>query len=247
MDHTPDPPHEPDPDAVAMHDKVALVHAAEADLLAAMSAYRQAITSEPAFPSTPITYTTSTALYDDRRYIIDQVNTHMRFAKDPVYATALDQDFPTLATVMLSQSPAWEDRVRAANLYTSQRDLITLPDDFPCIYEPATSPRQAGVRFPQPHPWVVSPDEAMLCELLPLYQELWGTYEAQWPNSPMRHFEVGRLSGLSPNGVYRPGATPSQVIANTMLTHTGMYATAPEHLRKMHPQYEQWTKKPVTA
>ena len=242
-----DPPHELDHNDAALHEKIALIHEAEADLLAAMKAYHKVINSEPALPPSPIAYAPSKALLDDHRYTIEAVNMHLRFGKDLPYLLAAEAENPMLQVVMLTQSPDWEDRVRATSLYASQRNEITLPDGFPCIYEPATSPRRATATRPRPEPWVVSPDEAMLHELLPLYEELWGAYQAQWPKSPKRIFEVGRLNGLSPNGVYRPGTTPAQVIANTMLTHTGMYATAPQHIREMHPMYERWTKKPVTA
>lgn len=119
---------------------------------------------------------------------------------------------------------------------------ITLPDGFPCIHEPADSPRSKTSKNPRVFNWVVSPDEEMLRELLPLYRDLWASYKAQWPHSPNRVFELGRLDGVAPHQVYRPGTTVEQVIGATMLTHTEMYRTAPQHLREMHPSYAQWTR-----
>ncbi|WP_026534626.1 hypothetical protein [Arthrobacter sp. H14] len=90
--------------------------------------------------------------------------------------------------------------------------------------------------------WVVSPDEEMLRELLPLYRELWASYEAQWPHSPDRVFELDRLDGVPPHQVYRSETTVEQVIGATMLTHSEMYRTAPQHLRRMHPSHTHWTQ-----
>jgi hypothetical protein len=110
-----------------------------------------------------------------------------------------------------------------------------MPDGFPCIFEPADSPKKADVLNPQPFVWVASLDERMLHELLPFYRELWGAYENQWPHSPHRTFEVGLLDGVATHGICRPGTTPAQVIGQTMLTHPDMQRTAPAHLRAMHP------------
>lgn len=138
----------------------------------------------------------------------------------------------------LAHSSCWEDRVRAAVLL--DRIEVTLPDQFPCLYEPAESPRRSGALRSQPFVWVASPDIDMLRALLPDYQELWDSYNAQWGPNSQQTFVVGRLDGVSPRGVYRPGATPEQVIGSTMLTHGDLYGRAPERLRRMHPMYEKW-------
>lgn len=156
------------------------------------------------------------------------------FASDPVGSATVED----LAALMVS--PNWEDRLRAE--IVRARINVTLPDDFPCIYETPDSPHRSGTKDPEPNPWVVSPDIDMLTTLLPLYQELWDSYTNQWGPDSRRTFAVGRLDGLSVRGVYRPGATPEQVIGSTMLTHSRMYGTAPEHLRVMHPWHAQWTK-----
>ena len=122
-----------------------------------------------------------------------------------------------------------------------KRIRVTLPDGFPVIVETAESPNKQRDLHPQPHPWVVSPDIEMLHELLPDYQELWDGYTSQWGASSRRAFAVTRMDGLSPNGVYRPGTTPAQVIGYTMLRHE-MYGRALERLKAMHPQHAQWTR-----
>ena len=154
----------------------------------------------------------------------------------------MDSEFPQAEATMLSLSTNWEDRIRAAAMRNSMITPVTLPDGFPCIYEPASSPHNKGRLRPRDHAWVKSADKAMLEELLPLYRELWAAYESGWPQATRRRFEIGALNGLSPYGVYRPGTTAAEVIGETMLTHTGMYATAPEHLKAMHPQHDQWTR-----
>ncbi|KQU35792.1 hypothetical protein [Rhodococcus sp. Leaf233] len=154
------------------------------------------------------------------------------FAEDWVSAATM-ADLPSLA-----QSPDWEDRLRAEIL--RQRTRITLPEAFPCIYEVAESPTKAKALHPRPQPWVVSPDEGMLAELLPLYQELWDHQTRQWGPGSRRVFALGHLDGLSPRRVYRRGTTVAQVIGGTMLVHTDLYRTAPEHLRALHPMHEVW-------
>lgn len=154
------------------------------------------------------------------------------FDEDWVSETSL-ADLPALA-----QSPDWEDRLRAEIL--RQRTRITLPDGFPCIYEVADSPHQANVLHPRPRPWVVSPDEGMLAELLPLYQEMWDHQTRQWGPGSRRVFAFGHLDGLSPRRVYRRGTTAAQVIGGAMLLHTDLYRTAPEHIRALHPMHKVW-------
>lgn len=154
------------------------------------------------------------------------------FREDPV-AEASAADLDRLAT-----SPHWEDRVRAEVLRQHLR--VELPAQFPCIYETSDSPRRAGAMSPSPQPWVVSPDIEMLTVLLPAYQQLWDSYTSQWGPRSRRTFTVGRLDGLSAHGVYRPGVTPDQVIAATMVIHDGMYRRAPQHLRKLHPMHATW-------
>lgn len=189
-----------------------------------------------------LTYTPSAAGYEDRKFVFDGLNAARRFADDPVLHEARAHDEPLTEVQLLANSPHWQDRVRAKALLTSIVRTITLPPGFPCIYEPADSPRKADHKYPEPFVWVASPDEEMLREVLPLYRELWASYESQWPTSPSRTFEVGRLDGISPHGVFRPGATPEDVIAATLITHSDMYRRAPEHLKKMHPMYDSWAR-----
>jgi hypothetical protein len=209
--------------------------------IAALTEYRDAVAAAGAQDASPLSYAPSTALRDNHRYDLANVNTALPFRDDDTIESAAAAELPPLETLLLSLSPRWEDRIRAAVLRLEQHQSLALPDGFPCIYEPADSPRNEGVLRPRPHAWVVSPDEGMLHTLLPLYRELWAAYENQWPHSPNRTFEVGRLDGLKPYSVYRPGTTPEQVIGETMITHTDIYRTAPEHLRRMHPLHEQRT------
>lgn len=158
--------------------------------------------------------------------------------RDDVVASATIDDLAELA-----RSPHWEDRIRAEHL--RDRTTITLPDQFPCIFETPDSPNRADLKYQFPFARVVSPDMDMLVELLPDYQELWDSHTSQWGPGSRRIMAVGRLDGLSPRGVYRPGTAPSQVIGHTMQVHN-MYRRAPERLKEMHPQHEQWNRK-VTA
>lgn len=180
--------------------------------------------------ATELVYEPTRAGIDTGRY--DVSTPRYGFDSDPVAAAGVTE------LARLATSPHWQDRVRAEVL--RQEVKITLPDAFPCIYETADSPTQAGLKYPRPKPWVVSPDIEMLTALLPDYQELWDSYTSQWGPGSRRLFAVGRLDGLSPRGVYRPGTTPERVIGSTMLTHTGLYGRAPERLRRMHPQHAQW-------
>lgn len=208
--------------------------------MAAVYAALAAVVAAGPADAVPIEYTPDEVGLDNHRYSMDSVNTLRRYSVDEQIQNAAHAGLPHVEIAVLAQSPHWKDRVRAAAVRASLYEEITLPDGFPCIYEPANSPRMARVLSPRPQAWVVSPDEGMLRELLPLYRELWGAYESQWPTSPNRHFEVGHLDGLSPNGVYRPGTTAADVIGATMITHDGIYARAPEHLRAMHPLHTQW-------
>lgn len=141
--------------------------------------------------------------------------------------------------VELSESPNWEDRLRAEIIRSRAR--ITLPDGFTCIYETPGSPSQSGFKFPREKAWVVSPDEEMLADLLPVYQDLWDHHTRQWGDASRRVFALGYLNGLSPRRVYRPGTTVAQVIGGTMLLHTDFYQTAPDYIRAMHPMHDVWT------
>lgn len=176
-----------------------------------------------------LAYTPSPAGLDTSKY---DVSRDSWFAGDPVFAFCVD-DLAVLAT-----SDHWEDRVRAEVL--RRRLTITLPDQFPCIYETSDSPNQSRHKHKRPKPWIISPDIDMLHALLPGYQELWDNYTSQWGPGSRRTFAVGRLDGMTPHGVYRPGTTPEQVIGSTMLTHSDMYRRQPERLRRMHPQHEYW-------
>lgn len=186
--------------------------------------------SQPTFElGGALSYAPSTGSLADR-YDVDEDRS---FSDDPVaYATLSD-------IADLAASPHWEDRIRAEVL--RERTKITLPDQFPCIYETADSPRKAGHKYPAPSAWVVSPDIDMLTALLPLYQEVWDAYTSQWGPNSRRTFAVGHLDGLSPRGVYLPGTTVEQVMGRTMQTHTDFYRRAPEHIKVMHPQHASWT------
>lgn len=220
---------------------------AEHAILTAIQQYRDILAEGPTLDATEITYKPSKVVIDDRAFKIESVNTLSPFRYDGVIAQAADRDIPSLQVLLLALSPHWEDRIRAAALQGHLRNEITMPDGFPCIYVPADSPSNVQISRPSPFVWVASADEAMLHELLPLYRELWGAYEAQWRHTPNRTFVVGRLDKVAPYGVYRPGTTPAEVIGQTMLTHQGMYKTAPAHLRQMHPLHEQWTSSQKTA
>ncbi len=177
----------------------------------------------------PIGYEPSSALRDNHRYKVRE----WYYASDPVLNVAQLADLPALAA-----SPNWEDRVRAEVL--RQRSKLTLPDQFPVLYETPDSPNQAGHTHKRPKPWVISPDIEMLEALLERYQELWDAYTSQWGPQSRRLFTVGRLDGMTPHGVYRPGSTPEQVLGQTMLTHDGMYARAPKRLKELHPLHASW-------
>ncbi|BBX82235.1 hypothetical protein [Mycolicibacterium aubagnense] len=169
-----------------------------------------------------ITYRPRPTDSDTGRYDLDHF--------DGFSADLSDEDGVSLIAV-LAASPRWEDRVRAEVL--RRRSKITLPDQFPCIYQTPDSPNRAGSKNPQPTPWVVSPDIAMLTSLLPDYQELWDSYTSRWGPGARRTFAVGRLDGLPTHNVYRPGTTPAQVLHSTLLTHSAMYTRAPERLREL--------------
>lgn len=188
-----------------------------------------------------ITYTPTSGR--EHSYDVSGVNMLARFGQDAKIAEATEHSHLLLMeAAILAVSPHWEDRIRAEAIRQAAYNSITLPNGFPCIYEPADSPKGARNSNARVFHWVVSPDEAMLHELLPLYRELWDSYESQWPHSPNRTFEVGRLDAVLPHRVFRPGTTPEQVIGATMLTHTDMYRRAPQHLREMHPSHHQWTQ-----
>ena len=158
------------------------------------------------------------------------------YSEDPVDGMSLG-DLPRLTA-----SPDWEDRVRAQVLLG--RRHVKLPDQFPCIHETPDSPSHRGHVPRALFAWVISPDIEMLRALLPVYQELWDAYTSQWGPSSRRTLAVGRLDGLDPQRVYRPGTTPAQVIGHALLVHDGMYQRAPEHLKAMCPRHEQWTRLP---
>ncbi|ROR75984.1 hypothetical protein SAMN06295974_3871 [Plantibacter flavus] len=205
----------------------------------AVRTYRLRVEAVGSIEGVPIGSTTADGPYS-QRYRMGDHDVRRLMREDPVLAAAADADRPVLEQLLLSSSPHWEDRVRAAALERHLRSSIRLPDGFPCIYEPADSPRNAGLLRPRDEVWVASPDVNMLNELLPLYQELWTAYEDQWPHSPNRVFVVGRLDGVSPTSVYRPGTTPGTILGDTMLTHSDMYRRAPAHLKHHHPLHDQW-------
>ncbi|MCY1718512.1 hypothetical protein OVA26_16370 [Microbacterium sp. SL62] len=209
------------------------VEIAAEEVRAALARYRTVMASADGLGRAPLVYEPSTVGWDVKRFTLGDTSPLRRFPADAVLAAAAEAADPMLEMLMLSASPHWEDRIRAEALRGERAAAVTLPDRFPCIFEPADSPKKQGELSPRPFAWVVSPDEDMLRELLPLYRELWLSYEGQWPHSPNRTFEFGYLDGLAPRGVYRPGATVEDVIGSTFLTHADMYRLAPEHLRQM--------------
>jgi len=214
------------------------ITAAEDAVLIAVDNYRKVLTGGAALDAAPIAYAVSESSRDDHRYTFQHGGS---FEGDDVFDRAAAAELPAVQATLLSLSPRWEDRIRAAAVRESIRTEIVMPNGFPCIYEPADSPNNAGHLYPRASAWVASPDLTMLQELLPLYRELWSAYQGQWPGSPKRAFEVGTMNRVSPGGVYRPGTTPAQVIGETMIIHEDMYRTAPAHLREMHPLHAQWT------
>lgn len=131
----------------------------------------------------------------------------------------------------LARSPHWQDRIRAELVRSSIR--VSLPDQFPVLYERADSPNQTRSQKPRETHWVISPDLGMLEELLPLYQELWDSYTSQWGPQSRRVMEVGLRDGLPPHQVYLPGTTVDQVIAHTMRVHPDMAPRAPKWAKKI--------------
>ena len=209
----------------------------------AVEHYQDVAARSDILDATDLGYTPSTAMLDMKDYRLDSVGALRPFRNDSVLHSAAGAENPLVELLLLEASPRWQDRIRAKALQLALANDVTLPDGFPCIYEPRDDRRSSARNYV----WVASPDEGMLHELLPLYRELWASYESQWPNSPNREFVVGRLDGVSPYKVFRPGATPADVIARTMLTHDGMYARAPEHLKQMHPRHKDWTRSRLTA
>lgn len=148
------------------------------------------------------------------------------YPADPVLA---DADAGDLAALM--SSPHWEDRIRARVLADRLTEQITMPAGFPCIVEPEDSPRRAQVLRPQALIWVASPDEDMLTELLPLYQELWDGYHSQW-SSPGRVFRLDHRDDVTTSKIYRPGTTAAQVLLATVDLHGHeMFRRAPQHVK----------------
>lgn len=207
----------------------------------AVQQYREIAGMSGVLDASDLVYKPSTALIDTKDFTFNAANSLHPFRSDGVLQAAAGAEDPFVEMLLLEASPHWQDRIRAKVMHLTTANDITLPDGFPCIYEPADSPKNERVLNPRPLIWVASPDEGMLRELLPLYRELWESYENQWPSTPNRTFEVGRLNGVAPYGVFRPGATAADVIGRTMLTHDGMYARAPEHLKQMHPRHKDWT------
>ncbi|WP_311245264.1 MULTISPECIES: hypothetical protein [unclassified Microbacterium] len=203
------------------------------DVRSALTRYLEIAEMAAELDPTPISYQQSTVLYDTVQYTLENVNALSRFRGDHVLVEARNAEHPYLEMMMLAASPHWEDRIRAKALHLDLDREITLPDDFPCIYEPADSPRRRSAHHAKPFVWVASADEALLHQVLPHYRELWDSHQAQWPHSPNREFVVGRLSGIEPYAVFRPGATIADVIGKTLLTHPDMYERAPKHLQEM--------------
>lgn len=175
-----------------------------------------------------LSYKPNSAGIDTGRYELS----HHNFRDDQVATWSLDE------IAYFLTSGHWEDRIRAELLRQHRR--VTLPDQFPCIYETEDSPNQqrSSAHF-RLHAWVKSSDISLLQAVLDCYQELWDCYTSQWGAGARRTFAVGLHDGLDPHGVYRPGATPAQVIGSTMLTHPDMYRRASERLKRMHPNHDK--------
>lgn len=199
----------------------------------AFDRYRSAVTAAAELEHNALSFQNSPAGIDNMRFDLSNVNTLRPYRGDHALVGAAGAEDPFLEMLLWKESPHWEDRIRAKALYLDLSGEITLPDGFPCIYEPADSPKRQGSNNPRPFVWIASADEDLLRDVLPLYRELWTSYEDQWPTSPNRTFELGRLDGVSPYQVFRPGATVADVIGATLLTHTEMYARAPKHLQEM--------------
>ncbi len=214
---------------------------AESALREALAAYRAASAAAATLEPCEVAYSPSSALRDDMRYDIGTSPRH-RLARDHVFQVADERDDALFEALVMASSPHWQDRIRAEALLASEGRPVALPDGFPAIYEVEDSPNKVRNMYPTRDPWVVSPDEGMLIELLPLYQELWDSYTAQWGPASRRIFAVGRLDGMRPRGVYRPGAAPEQVVGETMIIHQDMYRTAPQHIKEMHPLHESWAR-----
>lgn len=168
-----------------------------------------------------LNWTTSTA-GDSHRY---ELGTYIGFRDDEVAAMGIDD------IARLAQSPDWEDRLRGQ--YLLNHCKILLPDGFPCIFEPVDSPAQShNGRLARVTPWVVSPDQDMLTDLLPEYQAMWDDYvlvqHHWWGPDARRTFVVGTLDELPSHGVFRVGTTVDDVLRKTANLH-GM--RLPERLR----------------
>ena len=213
---------------------------AEAELREALEEYRRAAALASVLDPTDIVYRASSAGRDNIRYTVGGSSHSFRY--DGPFQAAQGAGDTLFEALLLAASPHWQDRVRAEALLAAEHRPVTLPDGFPAIYEVEDSPNKARNKYRTRDPWVVSPDEAMLIELLPMYQELWDAYTAQWGPASRRVFAVGRLDGMSPRGVYRPGTTPEQVVGETMITHGDMYQRAPQHIKEMHPLHESWER-----
>ncbi|WP_277209200.1 hypothetical protein [Isoptericola croceus] len=175
----------------------------------------------------------SAPVYDrssDHRY--DPSHGARKFAGEPTLDGSPVERAARLPAMI--ESHDWADRVRAAAILESLRSDLTLPDGFPVIVEVSSSPNL--VRWPRPeyvparHVWVAHPDVEVLRGLLDDYQAMWDGYTAQWGPNARRLFTVAGVDGVSAGGLYRPEASPDDVLRQTAQVH-GMQRWLPQRLR----------------
>lgn len=159
-----------------------------------------------------LSYKPNSAGIDTGRYELS----HHNFRDDQVATWSLDE----IAYFLTSDH--WEDRIRAELLRQHRR--VTLPDQFPCIYETEDSPNQqrSSAHF-RLHAWVKSSDISLLHAVLDCYQELWDCYTSQWGGRRSPH-----LRGRAPRRSRPARCLPARRNAGT--GHRLDDADAPRHV-----------------